>query len=72
LKEKVMSQPIIGANGVSVIMIDKVNNVEAPKTGLESRRIMLDMQNSSQQIEGKITDAMRKLAGIKDYRYKFF
>jgi peptidyl-prolyl cis-trans isomerase D len=72
LKEKVMSKPIVGMTGVTVIYLDKVNNVEAPKTGLESRRMMLDMQNSSQQIEGKLTEAMRKMAGIKDYRYKFF
>jgi len=72
LKEKVMSQPIIGSIGVSVIYLDKVNNVEVPKTGLESRRMMLDMQNSTQQIESRLSESMRKTAGIKDYRYKFF
>jgi peptidyl-prolyl cis-trans isomerase D len=72
LKEGVMSKPIIGTTGVSVVLIEKDNKVEAPKTGLDSRRMMLELQNSKQQAETSLADAMRKVAGIKDFRYKFF
>jgi len=72
MKEKVMSQPIIGTTGVSVVYIEKENKVEAPKTGLDSRRMMLDLQNSKQQTEASLAESMRKAAGIKDFRYRFF
>jgi peptidyl-prolyl cis-trans isomerase D len=72
MKEKVMSQPIIGTTSVSVVYIEKENKVEAPKTGLDSRRMMLDLQNSKQQTEASLAESMRKAAGIKDFRYRFF
>ena len=72
MKEKVMSQPIIGTTSVSVVYIEKENKVEAPKTGLDSRRMMLDLQNSKQQTEASLAESRRKAAGINDFRYRFF
>ena len=71
LTGKPASPAIAGNAGVYVIRVEKVSALSNPNADLQQQRFVQEQQQR-QRISYGLTDALRKLATVEDYRGKFF
>ncbi len=70
IEKGVISQPIIGQNGVYVVMVDDVFEPEIPQD-LNSRKMFVNAP-LIQMLELRVVGALKALANIEDSRDKYF
>jgi len=77
-KGKVVTQPIVGLNGVYVVKVDDQTTTPVETANIDEQRKQLEMQMQNQlrqQMQygmNPILDPLKKNATIKDYRAKFY
>jgi peptidyl-prolyl cis-trans isomerase D len=69
MQPKKVSKPIEGSNGVYVVSLDSFVN-PAPLNNTVREKQQLG-QTVLQQVDGRLFDALKDKANVKDYRYKF-
>jgi peptidyl-prolyl cis-trans isomerase D len=71
LTGKPASPAIPGNGGVYVIRVEKVSALSNPNADLQQQRFVQEQQQRQMVFRG-LTDALRKLATVEDFRGKFF
>ena len=71
LAGKPASPAIPGNGGVYILRVEKVGALSNPNADVQQQRFVQEQQQR-QRISYGLTDALRKLATIEDYRGKFF
>lgn len=77
-KGKVVTQPIVGLNGVYAIRVDNQTTTPIDNANIEDQRKQLEMQQQNQMRQqmqygmNPVLDPLKKNATIKDYRAKFY
>ena len=77
-KGKVVTQPIVGLNGVYAVRVDDQTTTPVEVANIDEQRKQLEMQTENQlrqQMQygmNPVLDPLKKNATIKDYRAKFY
>jgi peptidyl-prolyl cis-trans isomerase D len=77
-KGKVVTQPIVGLNGVFVIRIEDQTTTPVDVANIDEQRKQLETQTKNQMMQqmqygaNPILEPLKKSATIKDYRAKFY
>jgi len=77
-KGKVLTQPLVGLNGVYVIKVEDQTTTPVDMANIEDQRKQMEMQMQNQlrqQMQygmNPVLDPLKKSAKIKDYRAKFY
>ena len=77
-KGKVVSQPIVGYNGVYAIRVDDQTTTPVDVANVDEQRKQLESQSKNQVMQqmqygmNPVLDPLKKAATIKDYRAKFY
>ncbi|GGB10776.1 peptidylprolyl isomerase [Puia dinghuensis] len=71
LAGKPISPAIAGNGGVFFIKVENVSATSNPNADIQQQKMMMEQQ-LRQMIQSRYSDALRKVATIKDYRAKFF
>lgn len=75
---KLVSNPIVGTNGVYVIKVDGQSTTPVETANIDEQRKQLEMQMRQQLMQqmqygvNPVLDPLKKTAKIKDYRAKFY
>ncbi|HVW99640.1 MAG TPA: hypothetical protein VHA52_04240, partial [Candidatus Babeliaceae bacterium] len=75
---KVVTQPIVGLNGVYAIRVDNQTTTPIENANIEDQRKQMEMQQQNQMRQqmqygmNPVLDPLKKNATIKDYRAKFY
>jgi peptidyl-prolyl cis-trans isomerase D len=77
-KGKVVTQPLVGLNGVYVIKVEDQTTTPVDMANIDEQRKQMEMQMQNQlrqQMQygmNPVLDPLKKTAKIKDYRAKFY
>jgi len=77
-KGKVVSQPIVGLNGVYVIKVEDLSTTPVETANIDEQRKQMEMQIKNQMMQqmqygmNPVLDPLKKDANIKDNRAKFY
>jgi peptidyl-prolyl cis-trans isomerase D len=77
-KGKVVTQPIVGFNGVYVIKVEDLSTTPVEAANIEDQRKQMEMQIKNQMMQqmqygmNPVLDPLKKNAKIKDNRAKFY
>ena len=77
-KGKLVTQPIVGLNGVYVITVDDQSTTPVEAANIDEQRKQLEMQVKNQLMQqmqygvNPVLEPLKKNAKIKDYRAKFY
>jgi peptidyl-prolyl cis-trans isomerase D len=75
---KLVTQPLVGTNGVYVIKVDGQSTTAVESANINEQRKQLEMQMKQQLMQqmqygmNPVLDPLKKTAKIKDYRAKFY
>lgn len=75
---KLVTQPLVGTNGVYVIKVDSQSTTPVETANIDEQRQQLEMQMKQQLMQqmqygmNPVLEPLKKTAKIKDYRAKFY
>ena len=69
VKPNTISKPVVGLNGVYVLQ--QTGKVVDPAFSIESEKVRISSMNGQRSVYQSY-DALRKAAGIEDFRYRFY